>query len=138
METLPGQLDVYCQQYGISFFDLRIPCIFCRHLCSLMDLAAFYHKCLCLVWKNKVCYACCSACLTLSAKYELENFYQCSISSDCFEDIVRKPLKDVVIRCLKCLARLDFMEKLAHLRNCRPVHLIRGHWRADCRNCVEK
>ena len=138
METPPTRLDQYCKQHRISFFELRIQCIFCRHICSLVDLAAFYHKCLRLVWKDEVCYACCTACLKLSAKFELENYYQCSISSQFFEDIVRKPLQEIVIRCLKCFALLDIMEKLDHLRNCRDVHLVRGHWRADCRNCAPK
>lgn len=138
METPPGSLDVYCKEHGISFFELRISCIFCRFVCSLVDLAAFYNKRLSLVWKDKVCYACCSACLTLSAKYELENYYQCSLSSDYFEDIVRQPLQEVVIRCLKCLTALDYMEKLDHKRNCKPFHLIRGRWRGDCRNCAQK
>lgn len=138
METPPGKLDVLCKQYGICFFDLRINCIFCKHLCTIIDLAAFHHKSLCLIWKDKVCFACCTACLKLSARYELENYYQCSVSSDYIEDIVCKPLQDIVVRCLKCLSKLDFIEKLDHKRNNRKLHLVRGYWRADCRNCIEK
>lgn len=138
METLPGKLDVLCKQYGISFFDLRIRCVFCNHWCSTIDLAAFHHKCLCLLWKNSVCYACCSACLRLSAKHEQEKYYQCFVSSDLFEDVVCQPLQAVVIRCLICLAKLDYIEKLEHKNNKRVFHLVRGYWRALCRNCSDK
>nr|AYA94146.1 MAG: E6 protein [Human papillomavirus] len=138
METLPDKLDALCRQYGICFFDLRIRCVFCNHFCSAVDLAAFHQKSLSLIWKGCVCFACCSCCLTLSAKFELEKYYQCSLSSDYFEDVVQESLSSVVIRCLKCLTKLDYIEKLEHKRNCRPFHLIRGRWRANCRNCAEK
>ncbi|ATQ38359.1 E6 [Gammapapillomavirus 12] len=133
--SLPLKLDDYCKHYGISFFNLRLRCIFCKHWIDTVQLAAFHVKRLTLLWRNDVCFACCTPCLTLSARYERERFYQCSVKSDFLEDILHKPLADIVIRCVDCLCMLDLIEKIEHLLLDRPFHLIRGYWRGTCRNC---
>lgn len=138
METQPLKLDEYCRQYGISFFDVQLRCVFCRHLVSTSELADFHCKHLSLIWKEKVCYAACCACLRLCARCEAERYYQCNVCSSLIEDIVRKPLCDIVIRCLYCLAKLDLLEKLEHKYLRKRFHLVRGYWRGDCRNCKQK
>ncbi|ADE45482.1 E6 [Human papillomavirus 127] len=136
METaLPLKLEDYCSRYGISFFALQLRCIFCRHFVDTVQLAAFHAKCLSLLWRKNVCYACCTPCLRLSAKYELERYYQCSLKSHFIEDVLHKPLSEIVIRCMECLSLLDMIEKVEHLLQDLPFHLVRGHWRGKCRNC---
>ena len=114
MEPVPLRLDDFCAKNGLSFFDVRLQCVFCEHWISTVDLAAFHCKSLSLVWKGHVCYACCCSCLRLSALYEMQRYYQCSLQGDYIEDLVRKPLTDIVIRCLLCLTKLDLLEKLEH------------------------
>lgn len=135
MEAFPTKLDTYCEYYGISFFDLQLRCVFCKHWISGVELAAFHTKYLSLIWKQNVCYACCTNCLQLSARYERERYYQCSVKSAFIVDLLHKPLCDIVIRCLHCLRRLDYIEKIEHLYNEEPFHLIRCYWRGYCRNC---
>lgn len=138
METLPTKLDQFCLQNGISFFDVRLRCVFCGHWISTNELADFHCKCLSLIWKKNVCYAACCSCLKLCARCESERFYQCNVSSAFIEDIVHKPLSDIVIRCLHCLTKLDMLEKLEHRYLEKRFHLIRGYWRGECRNCKQK
>nr|AYA94152.1 MAG: E6 protein [Human papillomavirus] len=138
MERLPIHLDDFCRKYGISFFDVRLQCVFCKHWISTLDLAAFYCKCLSLIWKDNVCYACCCSCLKLSALYETQRYYQCTVMSDFIEDIVRKPLSEIIIRCLCCLTKLDLVEKLEHKYTGSAFYLVRGYWRGYCRNCKYK
>lgn len=138
METLPTKLDEFCSTYGISFFDVRLRCVFCKHWINPIELADFHCKCLCLIWKEKVCYAACCACLRLCAKCEVERFYQCNVSSEYIEDILNKPLSEIVIRCLQCLTKLDLIEKLEHKYLRQKFHLVRGYWRGECRNCKLK
>lgn len=138
MESLPVKLDDFCVRYGISLFNVQLRCVFCRHWVNFVELADFHHKHLCLTWKENVCYAACCSCLRLCAKCETERFYQCNLASEFIEDILHKPLSDIVIRCLHCLKKLDLIEKLEHKILKSSFHLVRGYWRGECRNCKSK
>ena len=135
MESLPRNLEDYCTQYGISFFNLQLRCVFCNYWIDSVQLASFHCKQLALIWKKNVCYAACTRCLKLCAAHERERFYQCNVRSDLLADFLHKPLNDVVIRCLYCLCKLDFIEKLEHCFNQDYFHLVRCYWRGKCRNC---
>nr|AYA94519.2 MAG: E6 protein [Human papillomavirus] len=135
MEPLPVKLEDYCKHYGISFFDLRLRCIFCNHYIDCIQLASFHHKQLALVWRGNVCFAACTSCIRLTASYERERFYQCNIRSDMLVDFLHKPLDEIVIRCLHCLCKLDLIEKLEHCYKKQYFHLVRCYWRGECRNC---
>lgn len=135
MDALPTNLEDYCKHYGVSFFNLRLRCVFCNGLVDCIDLAAFHHKKLALVWKSNVCFVACTNCLKLCAAYEKERFYQCNIRSDLLSDVLHKPLTEIVIRCMYCLCKLDHIEKLEHCYKQQLFHLIRCRWRGRCRNC---
>lgn len=134
----PTTLPAYCATFDISFFDLRLKCIFCKSYVTIVDLALFHEKCLQLLWKDKVCYCCCSRCLCLSAKYEVENFFQCSCKVDILHALLEKPLQDIVIRCYYCYQLLDLSSKFDLISRGKPACLVRGHWRAPCRNCLNR
>lgn len=135
METLPRNIAEYCRENGISFFDLQLRCVFCNHWINSVQLAAFHAKELSLIWKHNVCFAACTMCLKLCAKHERDRYYQCNVRSTVISDLLHKPLTEIVIRCLYCLCKLDFIEKLEHCYNEEPFHLVRCHWRGKCRNC---
>lgn len=137
-ELFPTRLDEYCRYFDISFFVLRIRCIFCSSFLDPQDLASFYMKQLNLIWKNKIAYGCCSLCLKLSAIYERNNFFQCAVNSVNIEHLAKKPLKDIVVRCLGCFKLLDLAEKFDIKVKEELYCLIRGHWRGLCRNCIKK
>ncbi|CAF05702.1 E6 protein [Human papillomavirus 95] len=134
----PTTLDEYCRRFDISFFDLRLPCIFCFHPVDLAELASFYIKKLSLVFRGSCYYACCSQCLRLSAKFEQENYFQCSVYATGLEDLVGQKIRDICVRCLCCLKLLDIVEKLDLLYSGEVCYLIRGLWRGYCRNCIKK
>ena len=136
-ELFPIRLDNYCRTFHISFFDLKLQCLFCKSYLSVLDLAGFYHKDLCLVWRQRICYACCCPCLRLLAKYERENYCICECSGTTLECLVNKSLQDIIIRCVYCLQKLDYAEKVFCDRNCIRFSLVRGHWRGYCRKCVK-
>lgn len=134
----PRRLDVYCQQFGTSFFDVRLPCLFCKFELDLQELADFHQKALCLIWKGDKCYAACRRCLRLSALHERENCCRCSVPPDAIEHVTGKSLKDLVLRCYLCYKQLDYAEKIDCVAADVDILLIRHHWRALCRNCTQK
>nr|AYA94775.1 MAG: E6 protein [Human papillomavirus] len=137
-ELFPTRLDEYCRYFDISFFVLRLRCIFCNSFLDPQDLARFYMKQLNLIWKNKVAFGCCTLCLNLSAIYEKTKFFQCTVNSVNIEHLARKSLKDIPVRCLFCLKLLDLAEKFDIKVREDLYCLVRGHWRGVCRECKKK
>lgn len=131
----PTSVDEYCKTFDVSFFNVKIPCLFCNFDLSLVDLAGFVNKVLSLVWRGNKCFACCIKCLKLSAKFERENFMRCTVSGEALEYLLKEPLSQIIIRCLYCYKRLDFIEKIDCCYAELPFCLIRCHWRNCCRHC---
>lgn len=133
----PTTLESYCNYFRVSFFDLKLKCIFCKFVLSTLDLAAFHVKELSVVWRKNEPFLCCTACLRLTAQFEKENYLICTARSDLLSGLLGKPLSDIVIRCQYCFKLLDYAEKLRHLYNNADFLLVRGLWRGDCRNCKQ-
>lgn len=131
----PTRLDEYCTANGITFFDLQIPCIFCKFLVTLQGLADFFTKELSLVWKDNDCYACCPPCLRLTAKYEQENYFQCAVKCCMLETLVNQPLSELLVRCIVCFKKLDYSEKIYCCLQNWDFYLIRCRWKNYCRFC---
>ena len=139
MEPLfPTKLNEYCSYFDISFFDLSLKCIFCKHYLNLVDLAYFYEKGLSLVWRNNICYACCDRCLKCSARYEANRHFQCTFNTATLHAVVEKPLEDIEIRCYYCLCILSLVEKCDLIARGRPTCLVRGYFRAPCKDCIRR
>nr|AYA94734.1 MAG: E6 protein [Human papillomavirus] len=134
----PTSLDDYCRHFNCSFFDLRIRCIFCRHFLDLIQLADFHSKTLSLVWRGCECFACCTNCARLSAKFEFESYYRCSIPAVIIEDIVKQKLHQLIVRCYLCLRLLDTVEKYDSVCRGDSFHLVRQGWKGICRICASK
>lgn len=134
----PVRLDEYCKTFNICFLDLRLRCVFCSHYIDIRELADFYQKQLSLIWRNFQCFACCEQCIFLSARYERDNYFQCTVKPEDLALLVEKPLSEVIIRCYICLDLLDAAEKQDHLARSKRFILIRGHWRGYCRRCMQK
>lgn len=133
----PVILSDYCSYFDIPFFNLKLKCLFCKFYLSLIDLADFYEKDLRLVWRDKCCFACCPKCLRLSAAYEYNHYFVCSVTGTTLEFMQKKSLKEITIRCLSCLRKLSYTEKIQHSQQERFC-LVRGHWRGWCRFCSKK
>ena len=95
----PTCLDEYCAVFGVSFFNLQMKCVFCKHRVSLQGLADFFVKDLSLVWKDNICFACCQQCLKLIAKYESEHFTRCTVRGDVLSYLLNKPISTIIVRC---------------------------------------
>nr|AYA94398.1 MAG: E6 protein [Human papillomavirus] len=133
----PTNLEEYCKVHNCSLFSLSFPCIFCKHPVGYVGLAEFHFKNLNLVYKDNVCYASCSYCLKLTANYELENYYRCSVEAACIEHICKLPLKDILVRCILCYKQLDLTEKFDCVVANSPFVLVRKYWRNYCRICFK-
>ncbi|AEM24635.1 transforming protein [Human papillomavirus 141] len=134
----PTNLKTYCNVFNISFFDLKLRCIFCKYYLSLTDLALFHEKQLSLIWKNLVCYACCNRCLCLSARYEADHYFQCACKVQVLHALLDKPLSEITVRCYYCYYLLDLSAKYDLISRDKSACLVRGHWRAPCRQCLSK
>ncbi|AWK28200.1 E6 protein [Human papillomavirus type 220] len=137
-ELFPVRVDDYCRTFNISFFDLRLRCIFCNFYLTVRELAEFYEKQLSLVWRRFECYACCERCIGLSAKYEREKYFQCAIKPTNIVTVCNRPLREIVVRCFYCFMLLDADEKLDHISRDKSFLLVRDHWRGYCRRCMRK
>lgn len=134
----PTTIADYCNVFGFTLQEVKIPCNFCRFYLTLQDLAAFDLKNFRLLWKGAFCSGCCRSCMRATAAYEVRKHYQCTCSSFYLEDLLGKSLKQIPIRCLLCLALLDYAEKLEHLFVREDFVLVRCNWRGYCRNCIRK
>lgn len=134
----PTGLQEYCTYFKVDFFDLQLRCIFCKSFVDSIDLAKFHVKCLRLVWRNNTAHACCTKCLLHSAKYECERHFQCVVKVADLHALINRDLPNVYMRCLYCLKLLDLQEKCDLIARRKPACLIRGYWRAPCRECIDK
>lgn len=135
-ETFPVKLDDFCSVFNISVFDLHLPCIFCGFATDLQDVAAFHLRRLCIIWRKKIPYICCRKCTIASAKYEYDHYCLCAVDAVNLEGLLQKPLKEIAIRCIKCYKLCDLAEKVDCIVRQAKFHLVRGSWRATCRDCV--
>lgn len=134
----PTRLDEYCKEKNISFFELQIPCLFCKFLLSLQELAGFYTKCLSLVYKDDGVYAVCFRCTRASAKYEAEKYLRCIVKSDYVDVLAECSLANLIVRCIDCYKLLDIAEKLDIRARSEDLYLVRRHWRGHCRECYKR
>lgn len=134
----PRRLDDYCRVFQIDFFNLHLRCVFCNFYVNLQDLASFFLKQLSLIWKDNQCYACCTACVKHSARYEAQLYCRCVVNARNIESLLRIPLKDIVIRCLLCYSLLDYLEKIDNICQGEELYLVRSTWRGYCRACIRK
>ena len=134
----PTSVGDYCKRFKIPFDQLCFPCLFCKTSLTTLQLNSFVHKQLSLVWKSGVCHACCNSCLKITARYECQNYFQCYVSGSLIEDFLGIPLWDLIVRCLECLSKLSYVEKLDCICAGEKFYLVRGHWRSFCRECLLK
>lgn len=134
-QIFPTKLNDYCSYFEIDFFSLSLKCIFCKCFLDLVDLASFHQKDLCLVWRDNVCFACCDRCLKCSARYEANKHFQCTFNTSTLHAVVGRPLQNIEIRCYYCLCVLSLVEKFDLIAQGRPTCLIRGYFRAPCKDC---
>lgn len=134
----PRSLDEYCKYFEIDFFSLRLRCIFCLFYTSFEDLAAFHTKKLNIVWRHNLPFVCCTKCCRHSALIEKQKYFQCSVKCRILDAVVGKPITEIYMRCTWCFALLDCAEKVDLCARDDLALLIRGYWRADCRNCCTK
>lgn len=134
-ERRPTRLDDFCTARGLSFFELELPCVFCKRQVSLTDLAAFHEKNLSVIWRNDRPHAACSKCLYDLATVERERYTESVCNARLYVVVVRKPLDECLLRCYVCLRRLDAVDKNELITQNWFVCRIRGQWRSACRYC---
>ncbi|QIA98986.1 early protein 6 [Callithrix penicillata papillomavirus type 1] len=133
----PRNLIEYLDRFEETLHTVRLPCIFCKNICTAHDLTDFVRKNLQLVWRGTgSAFAACSSCLKVTAAYEYRVYYQGCIPGDYIEDISGRPISSLCIRCVRCLAELDLAEKLGALVFDLPFLVVRSQWRSYCRNCI--
>lgn len=137
-DSRPTRLDDYCRRNGICFFDLKIPCLFCRFFLTLQELAGFYSKNLSLVYRGDNCHAICFRCTRVSARHELENYLRCIVKSDYIDVLTETPLTSLPVRCVECYKQLDSAEKIDIKARGEDFYLVRKYWRGYCRDCYKK
>lgn len=134
----PTRLDVYCDTFGISLFNLCLPCVICKQVVCLSEAAEFHEKTLSVLWKNNRPHLACRSCLQALAKYERQQFYSGSIAAKDLAAQIGTPLLGIIIRCGSCLHLLSSSEKLDVLASNQPIDKVRDFYRTACKKCREK
>lgn len=134
----PTRLDEYCKAANLSFFDLQIPCLFCKFHLSLQELAGFHQKTLSLVWRDDQVYALCYKCTRLSAKFEFEKYLRCIVKCEYVDVLAECPLINLSVRCVDCYKLLDIAEKVDLKARDEDLYLVRRYWRGYCRECYKR
>ncbi|AST11574.1 E6 protein [Sus scrofa papillomavirus 2] len=118
---------------GIPWVDLLIPCTFCGKFMDYHDLTKFESQ-MQLLWKGKCVYGCCNRCARLSSRREVQLFGQ---GTKALSEVLKQGIKltDLVIRCVACLNKLTYVEKLSVLYGENQVTVVRGRYRGICKNC---
>lgn len=138
METTPqGCANVPGHTDSPVLASVLVSCLFCNNILCPQDRLAFNFKDLKYVLKKGTWYGSCSRCLRLCALFE-RKYYTCSCDCSLLSGLLGVPLTSVFIRCLYCLGRLSFIDKLRCVENGEQFHLIRGHWRGCCNLCRPK
>lgn len=132
----PTRLDVYCETFGIPFFNLRLPCVLCKCVVCLTEAAEFYEKTLSVIWKNRRPYLACRSCLCAIAKLERQNFSSGTISAKNLATQLQTPLLGIIIRCNNCLRLLSSSEKADLLASNQQIEKVRDFFRAACKQCA--
>lgn len=131
----PTRLDIYCRTFGVSLFDLRLPCVICKNIVSVSEAAEFYEKSLSVLWKNNHPHLACRACLCALANFEKQHFYSGVISARDLAQQLGTPLLGVIVRCNSCLHLLSASEKADILASNQPIDKVRDFYRAACKKC---
>ena len=134
----PTHLDDFCKHFKLSLFDVSLQCIFCGFFLDTQQLASFYRKRLSLVWRNNICFACCIQCTRVSARHEFERYLRRSVSSALIQDVLKKPLNEIIIRWHGCMKLLDLVEKVDTVCRGDNFYLVRNGWKGLCRECTPK
>lgn len=139
MENLlyPICVEEYCSYFDVQFDELALPCIFCRIPVCSDELTTFQCRKLSLVWRKGDCYAACLACIADVAKYERDRYFQCTINGLYIEYFAQKPLQDLIVRCLYCMALITNEEKIDTIGSGCNFYLVRGNWKGVCRSCIQ-
>lgn len=132
----PRSLQDFMNTYNLSLFDARLPCVFCKGYCTVVDLQEFIRKELQLVWKGGLCFAACTGCLYISAFYEHNKHLQLKIPSGLVQQVAGESVLDLNVRCVYCLAKLSREELVGSLVLGLDLYLVRHQWRGVCRLCI--
>lgn len=133
--TFPTRLDVYCDTFGISLWDLRLPCVVCKSILPVSEAAEFHEKTLSVLWKQHQPFLACRLCLQRLAQHEQEHFHSGIITARELAAELGTPLLGIILRCKRCLRLLTTSEKADILANNLPIDKIRHCYRAVCKFC---
>lgn len=135
MDCQSPRIDAACDLAFAAVELLHLSCIFCHSVLSFQDICSISFKTLRVIVRGDQYFGSCSKCLRATARYE-RRFYTCSCKASKIAALCRQPLTCIIIRCEDCMKLLSFTEKLFLVEKDLFCHLIRGHWRSQCRLCL--
>ncbi|BAM93531.1 putative E6 protein [Human papillomavirus 160] len=131
----PKNIFLVCRDYGISFEDLRLNCIFCTKELTCAELAAFAIRELDIVWRSGAPYGACARCLLFHGIVRRLHHWDYSYYVEGVETETQQSIYTQRIRCYMCHKPLAREEKDKHRDEKRRYHKISGYWRGSCLHC---
>ncbi|CAA39612.1 hypothetical protein [Human papillomavirus type 41] len=132
----PHTIRELCLAQQITYPCIQLCCHYCYKILSVLDIYAFDQSCLYLSWGEGGPTGICSQCTRVLARLEFTARHEVSCAASRLPHFIGQSLSDLEVRCVRCLALLQSVEKDYILREDLSVHRIGGIWRGTCVRCM--
>lgn len=132
----PRTIRDLCQSQQREFPQVTICCHYCRIVLSVLDLYAFEQSGLSLLWREGLPTGICVHCCRVLARLEFTARHQISCAARSVPGYTGQDIVSLEVRCLRCLTRLQTVEKEFIYRQNVTVHKIGNNWRGLCVRCT--
>ncbi|AUT11917.1 E6 [Leptonychotes weddellii papillomavirus 5] len=133
----PQTLRALAASLGEPLQRILVQCVFCGAPMTWPDKVAFENKCLSVVWCRERFFGACVSCTNVRSYWDVLNNRGPTLEATGVESLFNKPLSDIPVRCMYCLAQLTVLEKIACAVNERPFVLVRKLFRNTCSECTQ-
>nr|WPK29452.1 MAG: E6 protein [Varecia rubra papillomavirus 1] len=131
----PLTVEALAQSLGVPVTNILLHCTFCGKRCTVEDLFDFQLKELQLVWKEYGPLGACRPCIREVALKEVREYGEVFLEADGVERLTGKDLRELLMRCMCCLKKLSYLEKLHFSTRDGVFILVRGMWKGRCMLC---
>lgn len=132
----PRSIRDLCRLLDRQFPHINLSCHYCRVWLTVLDIYAFEQSALSLLWREGLPTGICVHCCRLLARLEFTTRHQVSCSARAVRLHTGQSLDSCEVRCLRCLARLQRIEKEFLVNQDVTVHKIGDSWRGLCVRCT--
>nr|AGS45216.1 early protein E6 [human papillomavirus 33] len=134
-EEKPRTLHDLCQALETTIHNIELQCVECKKPLQRSEVYDFAFADLTVVYRKGNPFGICKLCLRFLSKISEYRHYNYSVYGNTLEQTVKKPLNEILIRCIICQRPLCPQEKKRHVDLNKRFHNISGRWAGRCAAC---